>query len=250
MAWRDVWFADSPNRAAALAQYRRRARFYDLELALLEPVRRQAIALLALRPGDTVMDVGCGTGLSLPLLRGAVGDTGWVIGIEQSPPMFALAQARVAQAGWRNVVLVNTPVESLSTAIVKAALRASGTGAQAVKSPRASVTATAALFHFTHDILRSQAALNQVTQLLAPGARVVASGLKWAPLWAGPINLMVAAAAMHSVSSLQGLDKPWSELERLVGPMRVRKLLGDGVYLASGSLSGSARRVSTSGGVP
>jgi hypothetical protein len=36
-----------PNRAAALAQYCRRAGIYDLELALFEPIRRRAIETLA-----------------------------------------------------------------------------------------------------------------------------------------------------------------------------------------------------------
>ena len=46
-----------PPREAALAQYRRRARTYDLELAAFEPVRRRAVQALALVPGDTVLDV-------------------------------------------------------------------------------------------------------------------------------------------------------------------------------------------------
>ena len=40
-----------PDRSAALDQYRRRASVYDLELLLFEPVRRQALAWLAPRPG-------------------------------------------------------------------------------------------------------------------------------------------------------------------------------------------------------
>ena len=52
-----------PDRAAALEQYRRRASVYDLELALFEPVRRRAVAWLAPQAGDTVLDVGCGSGI-------------------------------------------------------------------------------------------------------------------------------------------------------------------------------------------
>ena len=65
---------DPPHpHAAALAQYRRRASVYDAELAWFEPMRRAAIARLPLQRGDTVLDIGCGTGLSLPLLLQAVG---------------------------------------------------------------------------------------------------------------------------------------------------------------------------------
>lgn len=56
------WF--TPNRSTALRQYRSRARIYDLELLLFEPVRQRAIDLLHLKNGDRVLDVGCGTGLS------------------------------------------------------------------------------------------------------------------------------------------------------------------------------------------
>ena len=101
----------APDRAAALAQYRRRAGFYDLELALLEPLRRRAVALLALRPGEVVLDVGCGTGLSLGLLSQAIGATGRIIGIEQSPEMIELARQRVLQRQLPGVTLLNSPVE-------------------------------------------------------------------------------------------------------------------------------------------
>ena len=100
-----------PDHNAALAQYRRRAGVYDLELALFEPVRRQAIARLALRAGETVLDVGCGTGLSLPLLRRELGAAGRIVGIEQCPEMIAKARARVTQHRWRNVELINASAE-------------------------------------------------------------------------------------------------------------------------------------------
>ena len=84
-----------PDPAAALAQYRRRAPDYDLEVALFEPVRRQAVAALDLQRNATVLDVGCGTGLSFPLLRRHIGAGGHIIGIEQS---------QIGRASWRETV--------------------------------------------------------------------------------------------------------------------------------------------------
>jgi ubiquinone/menaquinone biosynthesis C-methylase UbiE len=207
-----------PDRASALAQYKRRASFYDLELALFEPVRRRAIARLQLRPGDTVLDVGCGTGLSFEQLQRAIGGKGRIVGIEQSPEMLELARQRVARHGWRSVSLLCSPVESAEP----------------------QVTADAALLHFTHDILRRPQALAQMVRHLKPHARVVASGLKWAPRWAWPVNLLVLPAALHSVSSLEGLDEPWSELARMIGALQVDTTLGGGVFIACGRVPATA----------
>lgn len=202
----------APNRGAALAQYRRRANFYDLELALFEPIRRRAVARLALVGGDCVLDVGCGTGLSLALLHQAVGAQGRIVGIEQSPEMIDKARQRVERHGWRNVTLLCSPVE---TAQIPA-------------------RADAALFHFTHDILRRREAVANVISHLEPGARVVASGLKWArpALW--PVNLAVLPAALHSVTSLEGLNRPWSKLADALEQLQVESLLAGAVYIASG----------------
>lgn len=203
-----------PDRDAALAQYRRRAWVYDAELALLEPIRRQAIEILAPRPGELVLDVGCGTGLSLELLGQRVGARGRVVGIEQSPEMIERALERVARSRWRNVRLMNAPVEDAELA----------------------PDADAALLHFTHDILRRPEAVAHVVRHLRPGARVVASGLKWAAPWALPVNLLVLPAAWHSVTSLEGLDAPWSLLAEHLGPLELRNRLLGAVYIASGTV--------------
>ena len=203
-----------PDRDAALEQYRRRAGVYDWELKLFEPIRRLAISRLALGPGDVVFDVGCGTGLSLPMLKQRIGPNGRIVGIEQSPEMFEQARRRVARARWSRVTLVCSPVED-------AGLR---------------VRADAALFHFTHDILRRPEAIANVLGHLKPGARVVASGLKWATPWLmRPVNWLVLPAALRSVTSLEGMDRPWQLLQEQLGPMDVESRLLGGAYVASGT---------------
>lgn len=209
---------DGPDRDGALAQYRRRAGVYDLELALFEPIRRVALARLAPRPGETVLDVGCGTGLSLPALVGAVGAHGAVVGVEQSPEMIARAGERVTQHGWRQVTLLCSPVET---------------------APLPGY-ADAALFHFTHDILCRPEAVAHVVAHLKPGARIVACGLQWARGPAFVLNALVLPAALRSVTSLRGLDAPWCELERCIGALAVQPMLLGAVYLASGRVPGNS----------
>ncbi|MFE5712124.1 class I SAM-dependent methyltransferase [Streptomyces sp. NPDC056501] len=55
------------------------------------PAYAAAVSELGLRPGDAVLDAGCGTGRALPPLRAAVGPTGTVLGADLTPEMLAEA---------------------------------------------------------------------------------------------------------------------------------------------------------------
>lgn len=85
--------------------YDRWASVYDWNpvLGLVRPARRRAIEAMNLARGDTVVDMGTGTGANLPLLRDAVGETGQVIGIDASARMLERARIRVDEHGWDNV---------------------------------------------------------------------------------------------------------------------------------------------------
>jgi hypothetical protein len=104
----------------------------------------------------------------------------------------------------------------------------------------ARVKADAALFHFTHDILLQPDAVANVLKHLKPGARVVASGLKWAGAWAVPVNMLVWLGAKRSTTSLQGLQEPWRGLVEQIGPMQVEAMWGNGIFVASGTVAGKA----------
>ncbi len=91
--------------------YDRSAGSYDLALTLFPlagfragAYRRQAIAALGVRAGQTVVDLGCGTGHNLPLLARAVGEHGHVVGVDVSAG--ALARARRRTRGLPQVELV------------------------------------------------------------------------------------------------------------------------------------------------
>ncbi|MGW7457606.1 methyltransferase domain-containing protein [Streptomyces sp. NPDC054797] len=56
------------------------------------PAFAAAVAEFGLRPGDRVLDAGCGTGRALSALRAAVGPTGLVLGADLTPQMLTAAQ--------------------------------------------------------------------------------------------------------------------------------------------------------------
>lgn len=91
--------------------YGRTATLYDAAVWIYEPAgvhrhRRLAVELLGIQPGDTVIDLGTGTGLNLPLLREEVGKEGQVIGVDISDAMLARARRRIQETGWTNVELI------------------------------------------------------------------------------------------------------------------------------------------------
>lgn len=69
--------------------------------------RAAAVDALDLSPGDTVVEVGCGTGANIPYLREQVGRDGRVVGIDLTRPLLDRVRTRVERAGWTNVSLAS-----------------------------------------------------------------------------------------------------------------------------------------------
>ena len=81
--------------------YRRYARIYDVVFgAVFQPGRRAIVERMNCRPGERILEVGVGTGLSLPLYPRNV----LVTGIDISRDMLAQAQARKVRERLDNVV--------------------------------------------------------------------------------------------------------------------------------------------------
>ncbi|NOY25127.1 MAG: methyltransferase domain-containing protein [Oligoflexia bacterium] len=94
--------------------YGRRAAHYDLTSKLYYGIgfreiayRHRAVRALQLAPGDTVVEIGCGTGQNLAQLQTEVGPMGHIIGVDLTDAMLDQARLRVARNGWENVELVN-----------------------------------------------------------------------------------------------------------------------------------------------
>jgi ubiquinone/menaquinone biosynthesis C-methylase UbiE len=205
---------DAQTRRRSLEKYRRHASRYDGTCGPTWHIRQCTIAALAPQPGERVLDVACGTGLSLALLREQVGERGHVFGFDHSAEMLARARERVARAGWRNVTLVES-------------------AAQDVALPQ---PVDALLFHYTHDILRSATALDRVLACAKPGARVAIAGVKYFPWWLAPLNAWVYLKN-HAYNGAPGeLRTPWDRIAPHLADFRWQPTQFGMGYIASGRL--------------
>lgn len=198
--------------APASEAYRSEAPGYDQRTEAFRRFREVLVDRLPLRPGDTVLDVGCGTGLCLPLLQDKIGPSGTIVGIDESQEMLDVAARRVDTHGWSNVHLLASPV---------------------VHAPIA-VTADAALFCAVHDVLQSRPALSNVFEHLRPGAPIAAAGGKWPAPWLWPLRAWVAELHAPFVRDFTGFDRPWRLLSEFVDDLRIHEMGSGAGYLAVG----------------
>jgi ubiquinone/menaquinone biosynthesis C-methylase UbiE len=203
----------------SIARYGSLAPEYDRACRYIDKSREAAVEALEVAEGQTVVDVGCGTGATLAALAERVGRSGRVIGIEHSPSMLALARARVAASGLADRV---TLVES---------------GAERAVIPD---RIDALLFCYTHDVLQSPDALENLFRNAKPGARVAVVGTRLQPWWrAAPINLWVCARGWRYLTTFRGLGHPWRPLLDYCPDVRMLDTFHLGSsYLAAGRYRG------------
>jgi demethylmenaquinone methyltransferase/2-methoxy-6-polyprenyl-1,4-benzoquinol methylase len=99
--------------------YRRRAANYNWTANLYYLIgfrewhqRKRAITSLCLQPGDTVVEIGCGTGLNFGLLQEKIGASGKIIGVDATDAMLAQAARTVEKHRWNNIDLILSDVQS------------------------------------------------------------------------------------------------------------------------------------------
>ena len=191
--------------------------FPDFDFTFIKPVRAAAVRALALRPGDSALDVGCGPGGSLPFLRAAVGDTGSVVGVEISPVVAQLAEQRIARHGWQNVQVQVAPAQTV-------ALDGEFDGLLMFAAP---------------DVYASEVAVAHLCTRLRPGARVAFFGAKtskrrggwilnWPLRWGMP-RLSFATTPVPD-------DRPWILWEPILVDLQVREYFFGWMFLATGRL--------------
>lgn len=195
----------------AVAHYRDLAPRYDHYTRRINAIRERAIEALALRSGETVLDAGCGTGWCLARLAQRVGHAGTVIGFDPSPEMLGVARSRCASAG--------TPVFLLEAT------------ARDVKLPRA---VDAILFSYTHDLIRSREALENLFAQTRPGARVAATSTKLYARWLFAANWYLRVTHRAYITNFDSFEAPWSLLATMLDEFHVRTGPFTQHYVATG----------------
>lgn len=210
-----------PSMEAMRALYRRRARRYDSALWIyrlcgfrVDHYRRRTVEALALRPGATAVDLGCGTGLNFDHLQRVVGPTGTVVGVDLTDAMLARAGRRVEAAGWRNVELVQADLATYTI-------------------PRGvdGILSTLALTL----VPEYDAVVEHASLALAPGGRLAVFDLKRPDGW--PEALVRLAAWLNSpygVSLELAARHPWESVQRYLTEVEYREFYLGAVYLSVG----------------
>jgi demethylmenaquinone methyltransferase/2-methoxy-6-polyprenyl-1,4-benzoquinol methylase len=144
------------HHAANQAFYDRIAWAYDLIANDNEkPARVAGLELLAVKPGEKVLEVGFGTGNEILDLAGRVGPTGLVAGIDISSGMLAVTQKKVQE---------NPPATRLDLQV-----------GDARKLPWSAETFDAAYTSFTLELFPAEdipVVLAEVKRVLKPGGRL------------------------------------------------------------------------------
>ncbi|CAE6500586.1 unnamed protein product [Rhizoctonia solani] len=71
------------------------------------------VATAHIRPGEVIVDLGCGGGMDVILASDKVGDSGKVYGIDMSEDMLAVAKKNVQARNLANVELIHSSIHSL-----------------------------------------------------------------------------------------------------------------------------------------
>lgn len=209
-----------------LELYRRRAGNYDFAANLYYLIgfreakyRKMAVAALNLQAGDTVAELGCGTGLNFDYLVDAVGGAGRVIGVDLTDAMLEQARHRVAKNGWLNVTLIQ-----------------SDAAGYVLPSGVNGVISTFALTL----VPEYEQVIGRVAQALAPGGRLVVLDFKkpnqW-PLWVTKLGVWITHPFGVSLDLAE--RKPWLAMARHFPEVSLQECYGGFVYIATGVKLGS-----------
>jgi demethylmenaquinone methyltransferase/2-methoxy-6-polyprenyl-1,4-benzoquinol methylase len=186
-------------------------RFGEWTILLAPGFRRRAIARLGLKPGERVVEVGCGTGRNLRLLREAVGSEGDVIGVDASAGMLAEAQKTISRHGWRNVTLLHEDAAKL-----------------ALDEP-----VDVAYFSLSYSVLPDRdPALDATWNAVRPGGRLAIMDAGMPDSRVGRL-LSPAAELVATIFPGDPYSEPWRDLARLSQSVRIERFQFDLYFICT-----------------
>ena len=177
--------------------------------------------LLQLKPGDRVLDGGCGPGGAFPYLVNAVGPSGEVVGVEISPEVATNARKRIAARGWTNTRLIEGDAATV-------ALDGKFQGM---------------VFFGAPDCYASPPALDNLLPHLEEGRRVVIFGAKLSrrPVLRVFNSLFQKAFSRATFSTTPQLEfEPWTLLEQRLGKFATQEYFFGIFFLAWGPVQAVA----------
>ena len=222
LLWRRARASDDPGilgPEAVRDLYDRLAPVYDAVAAAYDLLgsgrfHRRAVEALALRPGDTAVDLACGTGVNLPHLVEAVGETGRVVAVDLSPRMLAQARQRIEDAGWDNVELVEADVREF-----------------AFPEPVHGVLSTFGI----EMVPEHEAVVRRAVATLAPGGRIAVGGLRHPERWPEwTVRLGAFVNRPFGVSRAYEEVQPWRSVFAHTQRVSYDEFLLGAAYLAVG----------------
>ena len=177
-------------------------------------LRRKAVDWIRLRPGGRVLEIGCGTGPNLRLLREAVGPTGAVYGVDISAGMLTCARRLCARNGWRNVSL------SQADAIDHVA-----------PEPLDGV-----LFSLSYNTMpHHRSVLAHALAQVRPGGRIVIMDAKLPPGIAGKLVLPLSVWLMKRTVLGNPHVRPWEHLVPVTIDFAMQECLFGSYYVCRGT---------------
>ncbi len=199
--------------------YDRLAPFYDLASKPygwfgVGKLVDQTIAELRLAPGDTVVDLGTGTGRNLLVLAEIVGPTGRVIGVDLSPRMLRRAQHKIDRRDLLSVELIEADMATVE-----------------IPEDTAAVLATYAI-----EMLPNYDEVIELLSAQMPSGRIAVNGLRHPERW--PEWVIKVATAINrpfGVSEDYRSHRPWEAIEAHTVETVYQEAVGGAVYLAAGT---------------
>lgn len=175
-------------------------------------LRRETIDSLHLQPGQTVLDIACGTGRNFPMILEKIGPAGKLVGVDYTAAMLARAQLRVDRKGWENVELIQSDAAGIDLGR----------------------NFDAALCTLAIGVIPDyRSALDRMVEHVKPGGRLAIGDAKRSSGWKGFV--------FNWLANLLGYDaaedmsrRPWELLREMLGDFHYEEWFSGFFYTAGG----------------